>query len=280
MASATSEESDMGGRLTGKVAIVTGGGQGIGGAISSRFAAEGARVVVAQRSESVARARVEAIRSAGGQAFAVSADVAQREQLRALVARTVEAYGPPDILVNNAGIFVADDPLELSEDDWQRTMSVDLEGVWWLTREVLPHMLDRGGAVINIASTHSFLIVPGCFPYPVAKHALIGLTRALAAEYAARGVRINAIAPAYIETDMVSGYLAAKEDPSRERARVAGLHPLGRMGRPEEIAGPAVFLASDDASFISGEVLMVDGGITTIYNGHGSPFVPGVGPSA
>lgn len=270
----------MGDRLTGKVAIVTGGGQGIGGAISSRFAAEGARVVVAQRSESVAQARVEAIRSAGGQAFAVSADVAQREQLRALVARAVEAYGPPDILVNNAGIFVADDPLELSEDDWQRTMSVDLEGVWWLTREVLPYMLDRGGAVINIASTHSFLIVPGCFPYPVAKHALIGLTRALAAEYASRGVRINAIAPAYIETDMVSGYLAAKDDPSGERSRVAGLHPVGRLGQPDEVAGPAVFLASDDASFISGEVLMVDGGITTIYNGHGNPFVPGEGPSA
>lgn len=269
----------MGDRLRGKVAIVTGGGKGIGAAISRRFAAEGARVVVAQRSEPAAQAHVEAIRSAGGQAFAVRADVADRQQIQALVARTVAAYGPPDILVNNAGIFVADDPLQLSEDDWRRTMSVDLEGVWWLTREVLPHMLDRGGAVINIASTHSVLIVPGCFPYPVAKHALVGLTRALAAEYAARGVRINAIAPAYIETDMVSSYLASKDDPHGERGRVAGLHPIGRMGRPEEIAGPAVFLASDDASFISGEVLMVDGGITTIYNGHGNPFVAGEGPT-
>ena len=159
-------------------------------------------------------------------------------------------------------------------------MSVDLEGVWWLTREVLPHMLDRGGAVINIASTHSFLIVPGCFPYPVAKHALVGLTRSLAAEYAARGVRINAIAPAYIETDMVEGYLKAKDDPAGERERVMGLHPVGRMGQPEEVAGPALFLASDDASFISGEVLVVDGGITTIYNGHGNPFVPGQGPTS
>jgi NAD(P)-dependent dehydrogenase (short-subunit alcohol dehydrogenase family) len=273
------EEERMGDRLEGKVAIVTGGGKGIGAAICSRFASEGAHVVVAQRSADVAEAHVERIRATGGSAIAVVADVGVREQIESLVARTVDHFGPPDILVNNAGVFVSDDPLELTEDDWNRTMNIDLDGVWWLTREVLPHMLDRGGAVINIASTHSYLIVPGCFPYPVAKHALIGLTRALAAEYAARGVRINAIAPAYIDTDMVRGYLDAKDDPAAERARIDGLHPVGRMGRPDEVAGPALFLASDDASFISGEVLMVDGGITTIYNGHGNPFVAGQGPT-
>lgn len=276
---ATSEEAGMGGRLEGRVAIVTGGGRGIGAAISERFAAEGARVVIAQRDEAGGRAHAARIGARGGAATTIATDVAEREQVAALVARTVEHYGPPDILVNNAGIFVADDPLALSEEHWRQTMSVDLEAVWWLTREVLPHMIDRGGAVINIASTHSFLIVPGCFPYPVAKHALIGLTRALAAEYASRKVRINAIAPAYIDTEMVEGYFASLGDPEGERDRVAGLHPIGRMGRPEEVAGPALFLASDDASFISGEVLMVDGGITTIYNGHGNPFVPGRGPT-
>lgn len=270
----------MADRLKGKVAIVTGGGQGIGAAISERFAAEGAHVVIAQRSASVGQAHADRIVAAGGSAVALPTDVADRAQLGALVAETVAVYGPPDILVNNAGVFVAADPLELSEAQWQRCMSVDLEAVWWLSREVLPHMIDRGGAIINIASTHAFLIVPGCFPYPVAKHALIGLTRSLAAEYASRGVRINAIAPGYIDTDMVEGYLQDKEDPAAERRRVEGLHPIGRMGRPEEVAGPALFLASDDASFISGEVLMVDGGITTIYNGHGNPFVPGVGPSS
>lgn len=269
----------MGGRLEGRVAIVTGGGRGIGAAISERFAAEGARVVITQRSADVAAAQAERIRAEGGEATAIVADVGERDDIQALVSATVDAYGPPDILVNNAGIFVADDPLALTEEEWQRCMRVDLEGVWWLTREVLPHMVDRRGAIINIASTHSFLIVPGCFPYPVAKHALIGLTRALAAEYASRGVRINAIAPAYIDTEMVAGYFSARQDPAAERERAAGLHPIGRMGRPEEVAGPALFLASDDASFISGEVLMVDGGITTIYNGHGNPFVPGVGPT-
>ncbi len=269
----------MGERLAGKVAIITGGGRGIGAAISSRFASEGARVVIAGRNEPVGQAHAEATAAAGGEALAVAADVAERDQIEALVARILDHFGPPDILINNAGIFVADEPLKLTEEDWQRTMSVDLEGVWWLTREVLPHMLDRGGAIVNIASTHSYLIVPGCFPYPVAKHALIGLTRSLAAEYASRGVRINAIAPAYIDTDMIKGYFESTADPEAERARVAGLHPVGRIGQPEEVAGPALFLASDDASFISGEVLMVDGGITTIYNGHGNPFIEGVGPT-
>jgi len=269
----------MGGRLKGQVAIITGGGQGIGAAISSRFASEGAHVVIAQRSEQVGSAHAERINADGGSAVAFRTDVTDREQIEALVTRTVEHYGPPDILVNNAGIFVAEDPLELTPDDWQRCMAVDLEGVWWACRAVLPHMIDRGGAIINIASTHSSGIIPGCFPYPVAKHGLIGLTRALAAEYASRKVRINAIAPAYIETDMMAGYHEAFDDPGAARAHSAGLHPIGRIGQPEEVAGPAVFLASADASFVSGEVLAVDGGITTITNGHGIPFVPGVGPS-
>jgi NAD(P)-dependent dehydrogenase (short-subunit alcohol dehydrogenase family) len=267
------------GRLEGQVAIVTGGGRGIGAAISSRFAAEGARVVVAQRTEHVGQEQVDRIKADGGSAVCISTDVADHEQIEALVARTAEHYGPPDILVNNAGIAVFVDPLETTAEDWQRCFSVDLEAAWWASKAVLPHMLDRGGAIINIASSHSFQIIPGCFPYPVAKHGLIGLTRALAAEYASRGVRINAICPAYIETAGVREYFETFPDPGAERARVGGLHPVGRIGTPDEIAGPAVFLASDDATFISGEALMVDGGISTISNGHGIPFVPGVGPS-
>lgn len=269
----------MGDRLAGRVAIVTGGGRGIGAAISSRFAAEGARVVIAQRTESEAEAQVQAIRTAGGRAFAVPTDIGSRDQIESLVTRTAEAYGPPDILVNNAGIAVYVDPLQATEDDWSRCLRIDLESAWWATRAVLPHMLDRGGAVINIASSHSFRIIPGCFPYPVAKHGLIGLTRALAAEYAARGVRVNAICPAYVETPAVADYFGTFPDPTAERARVGGLHPVGRIGTPEEVAGPALFLASDDAAFISGEALMVDGGLSTIANGHGIPFRPGLGPS-
>lgn len=269
----------MGERLLGKVAIVTGGGQGIGAAISARFAAEGAKVVIAQRGMVTAQAQVAAIAAAGGRAIAVATDVADRGAIAALVDETVQRLGPPDILVNNAGIAVYVDPLEATPEDWSRCLSIDLEAVWWCTREVLPHMLERGGTVINIASSHSFQIIPGCFPYPVAKHGLIGLTRALAAEYAARGVRVNAICPAYIDTPGVGEYFDTFPDPDAERRRVGGLHPVGRIGTPEDVAGPALFLASDDAVFVSGEALMVDGGLSTIANGHGIPFVPGRGPS-
>ena len=270
----------MSGRLAGRVAIVTGGGQGIGAAISARFAAEGARVVIAQRTERIAEAHASAIRAAGGEAIAVPTDVSRLADIGRLVQRTLAVYGPPTTLVNNAGIAVFGDPLTLTPEQWQRCFSVDLDAAWWASQAVLPHLLAAGsGCIINIASVHSFAIIPGCFPYPVAKHGLIGLTRALAAEYSARGVRVNAICPGYIETSNVREYFDTFPDPAAERVRVGGLHAMGRIGEPEEVAGPAAFLASDDASFITGEALMVDGGMSVILNGHGIPFVPGVGPS-
>ena len=270
----------MNDRLAGHVAIVTGGGQGIGAAISSRFAREGARVVIAQRTARIGEAHAHAIRDAGGEAISLPTDVTRREDLRAMVERTVATWGPPTILVNNAGIAVFEDPMRLTQEQWDRCFSVDLDAAWWASQAVLPSMLEAGrGCIINIASVHSFHIIPGCFPYPIAKHGLIGLTRALAAEYGARGIRVNAICPGYIETQNVRDYLATFPDAGAERARVGGLHVVGRIGQPEEIAGPAVFLASDDAAFIHGESLMVDGGMSVILNGHGIPFVPGVGPS-
>jgi NAD(P)-dependent dehydrogenase (short-subunit alcohol dehydrogenase family) len=267
-------------RLAGQVAIVTGGGQGIGGAISRRFAREGARVVLAQRTLAIAEELAATIRAEGGQAVAVRADVTSRADIDALVERTVEAFGPPTTLVNNAGIAVFQDPLTLTTEQWARCFATDLDAAWWVTQAVLPHLLaGGGGSIINIASVHSFQIIPGCFPYPVAKHGLIGLTRALAAEYSARGVRVNAICPGYIETQNVVDYFASFPDPAAERARCGGLHAIGRIGEPDEVAGPALFLASADASFITGEALMVDGGMSMVLNGHGLPFVPGVGPS-
>ena len=270
----------MGARLEGEIAIVTGGGQGIGAAISSRYAAEGARVVIAQRTAATGEAHAREIRETGGEAVALATDVGREADIEALVAGTVDAFGPPTVLVNNAGIAVFDDPLTLDREQWERCFTIDLEAAWWLSQAVLPHMLEAGhGAIINIASSHAFQIIPGCFPYPVAKHGLIGLTKALAAEYGARGVRINAICPGYIETASLSAYFDSFPDPAAERERVGGLHVLARIGAPEEVAGPATFLASDEASFITGEALVVDGGMTTVTNGHGIPFVPGVGPS-
>jgi NAD(P)-dependent dehydrogenase (short-subunit alcohol dehydrogenase family) len=269
----------MSGRLAGRVAIVTGGGQGIGEAVSRRFCEAGARVAIAQRNAQVGEAHAASLRSAGHEAIFVQTDITERVQVDDLVAATVEAFGPPDVLVNNAGIGVFSDPLQLSDEDWRRCFSVDLDGAWYATRAVLPYMLGLGrGSIVNIASNHAFQIIPGCFPYPVAKHALIGMTRALAVEYGSRGVRVNAVCPAYIETNAATAYWDTFPDPDAERRRAGGLHPIGRVGRPDEVAWPVVFLASDEASFINGEALMVDAGMSVVVNGHGAPFVPGVGP--
>ena len=269
-----------GNRLDRKVAIVTGGGQGIGAAISRRFAEQGARVVIAQRNPEVGEAHARRLRDEGGAAVFVRTDVARVDEVERLVAETVQRFGPPTVLVNNAGIAVFADPLTLTEAQWRRCFEVDLDAAWTCSRAVLPHMLAAGvGSIVNIASNHSFQIIAGCFPYPVAKHALIGLTRALAVEYAARGVRVNAICPAYIETQANVDYFDTFPDPRAERARVGGLHPVGRIGTPDEVAMPAVFLASDESSFITGEAMMVDGGLGIVANGHGIPFVPGVGPT-
>ena len=268
----------MSDRLAGRIAIVTGGGQGIGAAISRRFCEAGARVAIAQRTTAVGDAHAEALRADGHTAIAVRTDVADPADTTALVARVVAELGPPDVLVNNAGIGVFRDPLAMTEEDWRQCFAVDLDGAWHMTRAVLPHMLKGGhGSIVNVASNHAFQIIPGCFPYPVAKHALIGMTRALAVEYGARGVRVNAVCPAYIETDAATDYWDTFPDPAAERQRADGLHPIGRIGQPDEVAWPVLFLASDEASFVNGEALMVDAGMHAVVNGHGIPFVPGVG---
>lgn len=257
----------MSGRLRDRTAIVTGAGRGIGAAIAHRFAEEGARVAIAEIDPETGVGVAATLRERGAEAVAVTTDVADPASVRTMTATVVDELGPPDVLVNNAGIAVFDDPLELTDEDWARCFDVDLNGVWYCCREVLPHMLDAGGgSIVNIASVHSFQIIPGCFPYPVAKHGVLGLTRALAMDYARHGIRVNAICPGYIDTPINAEIWSTAPDPQAEREKAAALHPVGRIGTPDEVAWPAVFLASHESSFMTGASLVVDGGRSVLHH--------------
>ncbi|MCT7378671.1 SDR family oxidoreductase [Chelativorans salis] len=250
------------GRLSGKIALVTGAGRGIGEAIARAFAREGASVVVAER-DAATGARVA--HEIGG--LFVETDVTVQAQVEGVVKAAEERYGRVDVLVNNAGANVFHRPHEMPRSEWARCMALDLEACWAMAEAVLPGMRARGnGAIVNIASCHSFKIIPHTFPYPVAKHGLVGLTRALGIEYAGEGIRVNAIAPGYIDTQIARDYWAGFVDPAAERAKAEALHPPGRIGTPEEVAMTCVFLASDEAPFINAETIVIDGGRSALYH--------------
>ncbi len=253
------------GRLDGKIAVVTGASSGIGRVSAMRFAAEGARVVVADLAMEGATTTSAAITAAGGSAVAVQADVSVEAQVAAMVATAGDTYGGLDIMFNNAGIFPDDDGgvLDTSPETWQRVMDVNLKGVWLGCRAAIPVMLERGGgSIVNVAS---FVALVGAataqIAYTASKGGVLAMTRELAIEYARKGIRANSICPGPIETPLLVELLA---DPVRRERRLVHV-PLGRFGRPEEVADAALFLASDESSFVTGSSLVVDGGITAAY---------------
>ncbi|CAE6828669.1 MULTISPECIES: SDR family oxidoreductase [Paraburkholderia] len=255
-------------RLADKVTLITGAGRGIGAAIAFAFAREGAAVVLAELDIETAQQTAQQIKAqTGARVLAVQTDVTQSASVQHAVSEAEQAFGAVDVLVNNAGINVFCDPLTMTDDDWRRCFAVDLDGVWNGCRAVLPGMVERGsGSIVNIASTHAFKIIPGCFPYPVAKHGVIGLTRALGIEYAPRNVRVNAIAPGYIETQLTHDWWNEQADPAAAKQATLALQPMKRIGRPEEVAMTAVFLASDEAPFINATCITVDGGRSAVYH--------------
>lgn len=254
-------------RLKGKIAVVTGGGQGIGEATARAYAREGATVIIAERNATTGQDVVASLRASGAEALLIETDVAIPSSCEAMAKAALDAFGRVDILVNNAGINVFREPLETTQEDWRCCFAVDLEGVWYCTKALLPSMRAQGaGAVINIASVHSFAIIPNTFPYPVAKHGLLGLTRALGIQYAAEGIRVNAISPGYIETQIAVEYWNTFPDPAAERQRTYDMHPPKRIGKPEEVAMTAVFLGSDEAPFINATAIVIDGGRSVLYH--------------
>ncbi|MDM4765280.1 SDR family oxidoreductase [Pelomonas sp. SE-A7] len=251
-------------RLQDKVALVTGSTLGIGKAIARRFLAEGAKVIVNSHRDDEAAAALRELLGDENALF-VQADVADAAAVQGMVDQGIARFGRIDVLVNNAGMDVFSDPLKMTSEQWQRCLSVDLEGAWNCARAVLPGMLERGaGSIVNIASVHGHKIIPGAFPYPVAKHALIGLTRSLGIEYAAHGVRVNSISPGLIRAERVESWLASL--PPEQARRQIDLLPCKRIGEPDEVAYTALFLASDEARFINATDILIDGGRSQVYH--------------
>jgi glucose 1-dehydrogenase len=248
------------GRLTGKRAIVTGSDQGIGRAIALRFADEGAAVVINYRHNEAGANEVKAqIEASGGQATIVGADVGTAAGAQQLVKAAIEAFGGLDILVNNAGVEIPRPFLDVTEEEWDLVLGVNLKGPFLCTQVAVRQFLqgNAGGRIVNISSVHEDLPMPGNSPYCAAKGGLRMLTRTLCDELAPHGITINNIGPGAVATPINTATLA---DPAKVAALNAGI-PLGRVGQPEEIAGLAVYLASDEAAYVTGATYFIDGGM-------------------
>jgi NAD(P)-dependent dehydrogenase (short-subunit alcohol dehydrogenase family) len=249
--------------LRDRVAVVTGSGSGIGRASALEFARAGARVVVVDINGGSARETVAQIQSAGGTAIAVETDVANPDSVQRLVAETVRAFGRVDVLMNNAAIQVNKTVEDTTVEEWNREMAVNVGGIFLCCKYFFPHLRKTKGTIVNMSSVNGFFTEPMCAGYCATKAAIIGLTKAMAIDHGKDGIRVNCICPGYIDAGLAEGYFEAQPDPQAARAAAGKLHSLWRIGRPEEVGRAAVFLASDEASFITGAALTVDGGFSS-----------------
>jgi NAD(P)-dependent dehydrogenase (short-subunit alcohol dehydrogenase family) len=226
------------------------------------FARHGASVVFCGRDESVGREALTGLEQHGEVAFQ-RADVASERDVAALANACVERFGPPTILVNNAGVNANYDATTMTEDEWDAFFAIDLKAAWLAAKHVLPHMKRAGrGSIVNVSSLHGFATLDGFFPYAAAKSGLIGLTRSLALDYGPDGIRVNVVAPGFVRTRLVQESIDRSDDRAAAEAAMVGGVALGRIGDPAEIASVVRFLASDEASYVTGASLLVDGGLT------------------
>lgn len=255
----------MTGRLEGQHVLVTGGSRGIGAAIVEKALSEGATVSIIDVEEEAGQAFVRGLADRDRAHFA-KADIRFADQVHRACESAVARFGPVTSLVNNAGRNSNADPVKMTEAEWDAVFAVDLKAAWLCAREVLPAMIAaRHGAILNIASVHADQTFIGYFPYAAAKSGLVGLTRSLALEVGAHQIRVNALSPGWTETRLVAEYLATQ--PPDMRQKILEVHPMGRIARPSEIANCAVFLISDEASFVTGANWRVDGGMGARFAG-------------
>lgn len=250
-------------RLAGKVAFLTGGGTGIGRACAILFAREGARVALAGRRIAPLETASEEIRRSGGEAWAVACDVSDRGQVEAAIGDTVKRFGKLNVVVNNAGVLLIGTAEQTSDADWERVLDTNLRGTFLVSRAALPALRQAGGgAIVNVASILGLVGMKGRAAYAASKGGVVSLTRAMALDHASEGIRVNCICPAVVDSEMVSGLFDSQSDPeAARRARIATL-PVGRLGTPDDVAHLAVYLASEESTWLTGVALPLDGGLT------------------
>jgi NAD(P)-dependent dehydrogenase (short-subunit alcohol dehydrogenase family) len=254
--------------LEGKVALVTGAAKGIGRAAVEVMLREGARVLLLDCDSQAGEAALASLSAASGRAAFLTADISKPDHARAAVDRAVALFARLDILVNNAGIQCYGDAVEISEELWDRTLDVNLKGGWLMTKFSVPAMLaSGGGSIVNVASVQGLVAQRGACAYGTSKHAMIGLTRTCAVDFASRGIRVNCVCPGSIDTPMLQSTIQRAADPAALRRILDRLHPIGRIGRPAEVAEVICFLASDRASFMTGSIVVVDGGLIVPVSG-------------
>jgi NAD(P)-dependent dehydrogenase (short-subunit alcohol dehydrogenase family) len=250
--------------LQDRVAVVTGAANGIGAATTHRLHQEGARVALLDVDRS--GGKLLADRLGGERALFIPCDVTSEDQVAAAVGATIDHFGRIDILVNNAGVNAYFDAETMTLQEWERFFALDLRACWLCSKHVLPHLRrQRRGVIVNVASIHARLTVKGMFPYAAAKSGIVGLTRSLALDYGGQGIRVVAVSPGWTRTRLVEEALAQQPDPQAARAQALAMHPLGRIAEPDEIAAVVTFAASEDASYITGVTIAVDGGLSARF---------------